>query len=118
MKKDKEQIAFSRKLRQEEIAAERTLWSRLRNKQLEGVKFRRQQPIGAYTVDFASFEKKLVIEIDGGQHNEGEMRERDGERTKYLKERGYRVLRFWNNDVLLNIEGVLERISETLTLAR
>lgn len=87
---------------------------RLRHKQLDGVKFRRQQPIGAYIVDFASFEKKLVIEIDGGQHNEEEMRERDEERTTWLKERGYQVLRFWNNEVLMNMEGVLERIRETL----
>jgi len=95
VKKSREQIAFARELRQKQTDVERALWVRLRNKQLEGVKFRRQQPIGAYIVDFASFEKKLVIEIDGGQHNEDEMRGRDEERTICLKERGYRVLRFW-----------------------
>jgi len=87
---------------------------KLRNRQLEGVKFRRQQPLCSYIVDFASFERKLIIEIDGGQHNEGKIKERDEERTIRLKEKGYRVMRFWNNDVLTNLEGVLERIREAL----
>lgn len=114
MKKRREQIAFARQLRRRQTDAERTLWMRLRHKQLDGVKFRRQQPIGAYIVDFASFENKLVIEIDGGQHNEEEMRGRDEERTTWLKEGGYQVLRFWNNEVLMNMEGVLERIRKAL----
>ena len=88
MKKSREQIAFARELRQKQTDVKRALWVRLRNRQLEGVKFRRQQPMGAYIVDFASFEKKLVIEIDGGQHNEDEMRGRDEETTTCLKERG------------------------------
>ena len=120
MRKRKEQIAFARELRQRQTDAERALWTRLRSKQLEGVKFRRQQPIGPYIVDFASFGKRLIVEIDGGQHNEpspleGEGRVRgDEERTRWLKERGYQVLRFWNNEVLMNMEGVLERIREAL----
>jgi len=114
MKKRREQIVFARQLRRRQTDAERTIWMRLRHKQLDGVKFRRQQPIGVYIVDFASFEKKLVIEIDGGQHNEEEMREGDEERTTWLKEGGYQVLRFWNNEVLMNMEGVLERIRKTL----
>ena len=114
MRKSRELIAFARELRQEQPDAERALWVRLKNKQLEGTKFRRQQPIGPYIVDFASLETKLVIEIDGGQHNEKELRERDEERTTWLKERGYQVLRFWNNEVLMNMEGVLERIREAL----
>ena len=114
MKKSQEQIAFARQLRQKQTDAERALWGRLRNKQLEGVKFRRQQPIGPYIVDLASFERKLVIEIDGGQHNEKEMRERDEGRTRWLKERGYQVLRFWGNEVLVNMQGVLERVREAL----
>ena len=114
MKKSREQIAFARELRRKQTKAERALWVRLRNNQLEGVKFRRQQPIGPYIVDFASFERKLVIEINGGQHNEGEIMEKDEERTTWLKENGYQVLRFWNNEVLKNVEGVLERIRETL----
>jgi len=112
MKKDREQISFARELRRRQTEAEKALWMRLRNKQLEGVKFRRQQPIGPYITDFTSFERKLVIEVDGGQHNEG--KERDEERMKWLMERGYRLLRFWNNDVLMNLEGVLERIREAL----
>jgi very-short-patch-repair endonuclease len=89
-------------------------WLRLRNRQIEGVKFRRQQPMGSYIVDFASFERKLIIEIDGGQHNEERIKERDEERTTRLKERGYEIIRFWNNEVLTNMEGVLERIMEAL----
>ena len=82
---------------------------------MEGVKFfRRQQPIGPYIVDFASFERKIIIEIDGGQHNDKEAREKDEERTAWLKEWGYRVLRFWNNDVLMNTEGVMEEIRKAL----
>ena len=114
MKKNQEQIVFARELRRNQTDAEKALWARLSNKQLEGVKFRRQQPLVTYIVDFVSFEKKLVIEIDGGQHNEDEMRERDAERTTCLKERGYRVLRFWNNDILMNMEGVLEKIRGAL----
>jgi very-short-patch-repair endonuclease len=83
------------------------MWSKLRNRQLEGVKFRRQHPIGPYIVDFVSLEKQLVIEIDGGQHIENK---RDKEREKYLRMKGFKVLRFWNNDVLRNIDGVLEKI--------
>ena len=69
MKKSREQITFARELRQRQTDAERALWARLRNKQFEGVKFRRQQPIGPYIVDFASFGKRLIVEVDGGQHN-------------------------------------------------
>ena len=115
MRKSQEQIAFARELRYKQTEAEGALWMRLRNKQLEGVKFRRQQPIGPYIVDFANFERKLIIEIDGGQHDEEKMRERDEERTTWLKEGGYQVLRFWNNDVLMNMGGVLERIREAVS---
>ena len=73
MKKSQEQVGFARDLRQKFTDAEKALWMKLRNRQLEAVKFRRQQPIGSYIVDFVSFERKLIIEIDGGQHNE-EMR--------------------------------------------
>ena len=114
MKKSKEQIGFARELRQKHTDAEKALWMRLRNRQLEGVKFRRQQSMGSYIVDFASFERKLIIEIDGGQHNEERIKERDEKRTIGLKERGYQIIRFWNNEVLTNLEGVLERIREAL----
>ncbi len=114
MEKRKEEIALARGLRKRQTDAERALWSKLRNKQIEGVKFRRQQPIGSYIVDFVSLERKLIIEIDGGQYNQRKVREKDEEREKWLKEKGYQILRFWNNDVLTNIEGVLEKIKETL----
>ena len=112
--KSKEEIAFARGLCRRQTDAERALWNKLRNKQIEGVRFRRQQPIGSYIVDFVSLERKLIIEIDGGQHNQRKVREKDEEREKWLKERGYQILRFWNNDALTNIEGVLEKIEETL----
>lgn len=112
------EIKLARELRHNQSDAERNLWSRLRNSQIDGVKFRRQQPIGDYIVDFIGFEKKLIIEVDGGQHNEKPMEIIDKQRTKYLESRGYRVIRFWNNDVLENIDGVLFRIKEALDEAQ
>ena len=114
MKESRRQIALARKLRQSQTDAEKSLWARLKNKQVEGVKFRRQQPLGSYIVDFVSFERKIIVEVDGGQHNEREARERDEQRAAWLKERGYQVLRFWNNEVLANMEGILEKIGEVL----
>jgi len=105
---------LARELRRRQTETEKALWAKLRNKQLEGVKFRRQQPVGPYVVDFASFERRLIVEIDGGQHNENEARSRDSERTAWLKESGYHVLRFWSNEVLKNMEGVLEVIRRAL----
>lgn len=102
-----QQLSTARQLRNRQTDAERKLWSRLRNKQIDGVKFRRQQPIENYVVDFVSFEKRLIIEIDGGQHNEDENKKKDAQRTLFLEKEGYRVIRFWNNDTLMNIEGFL-----------
>ena len=115
MKESRRQIALARKLRQSQTDAERALWARLKRKQLEGVKFRRQQPLGSYIVDFVSFERKIIVEVDGGQHSEREARGRDKQRAAWLKEKGYQVLRFWNNEVLVNMEGVLEKIREVLS---
>ena len=92
--------------------AERLLWQHLRNRQLGEYKFRRQRPIGPYIVDFVCLEKKLVIEVDGGQHA-GQM-ESDSKRSDYLKEKGYRVMRFWNNEVLKETESVLTVVLSTL----
>jgi uroporphyrinogen-III synthase len=89
MKERRRQIALVRKLRQSQTDAEKALWARLKNKRVEGVKFRRQQPLGSYIVDFVSFERKIIVEVDGGQHNEREARERDEQRAVWLKERGY-----------------------------
>ena len=84
------------------------MWKHLRNRQLEGFKFRRQSPIGPYIADFECFAAKLVIELDGGQH-QGQV-DYDNERTRYLEASGYRVIRFWNNDVILDLEAVTQAI--------
>ncbi|WP_295613326.1 endonuclease domain-containing protein [uncultured Lamprocystis sp.] len=94
--------------------AERRLWYHLRAGRL-GVHFRRQAPIGPYIVDFAAIDRCLVVELDGGQHAEPDQADYDKARTAYLEGRGFRVLRFWNNEVLENTEGVLERILEALS---
>ena len=102
----------ARKLRENQTDVEGKLWSRLRDRQLSGVKFRRQHPIGPFIVDFYCLERGLIVELDGSQHvqrNTGDKR-----RTRFLEGLGYRVLRFWNNDVLSNFDGVLERVSEAL----
>ncbi|MBI2831086.1 MAG: endonuclease domain-containing protein [Chloroflexi bacterium] len=107
-------MTLARELRRKQTEAEKVLWSKLRNFQIPGVKFRRQQPIGEYIVDFVCLDKKLIIEIDGGQHNETVFKENDDSRTLWLESVGYRVIRFWNNEVLLNTDGVLTRITEIL----
>jgi very-short-patch-repair endonuclease len=99
---------LAQNLRKRSTDAEKLIWKHLRNRSLEGVKFRRQQPFGPYIVDFLSVEKKLVVELDGGQHADANCG--DAERDAYIKGEGYEVLRFWNNDVLQNTEGVLETI--------
>ena len=110
MNKTPQRVALSRDLRKRQTNAERALWASLRNRQLEGARFRRQHPIGPYIVDFVDLEAKLVVELDGGQHNEDLVSKKDEARTAWLESEGYRVLRFWNNDVQSNLEGVLEEI--------
>ena len=95
-------------LRREPTAAESRLWAHFRGRRLEGMKFRRQHAIGPYVVDFCSPGKKLVVELDGGQHLGQE--ELDAERTRYLESKGYRVIRFWNDQVINDIDGVLSTI--------
>ena len=107
---------YARNLRRRATEAEKLLWSRLRARQLETVKFRRQVPLFGYVVDFAALASKLVIEIDGGQH--GERVDADNVRTAVLENAGYHVICFWNNDVLGNIDGVLETIAQELHLNR
>jgi very-short-patch-repair endonuclease len=102
---------FSRQLRGDMTDAESHLWQRLRMNQL-GMKFRRQHPCGNYILDFSCIELKLAIELDGGQHSE--MQIQDNERTAWLQAQEWRVLRFWNNEVLQNIEGVLEVIIKAI----
>ena len=101
-------------LRQNSTDAERKLWSKLRDRQLLGFKFVRQQPVGPYIADFACREADLIVELDGGQHAESE---RDAVRTAELIHHGYQVMRFWNNDVLTNLEGTLQTLAEHLNKA-
>lgn len=98
----------AKNLRRNQTRVEAILWNRLRAKQVEGIKFRRQQPIENFIVDFVSFEKRIIIEVDGGQH--AEKKQPDLKRDKFLTDNGFNVLRFWNNDVLENIDGVMEII--------
>ena len=101
----------ARNLRKRLTDTERLLWSQLRAKQIEGFKFRRQAPIGKYIVDFVCYDQRLIVEVDGGQHSENV--DEDKIRDKWLREQGYKVLRFWNNEVLKNMEGVLETIKDS-----
>jgi very-short-patch-repair endonuclease len=101
----------ARRLRREPTDAEKKLWYRIRARSLGGHKFVRQEPIGPYVVDFVCREQRLVVEVDGGQHATDP---RDAARGQWLAEHRYRVLRFWNNDVLRNMDGVLETIALAL----
>jgi very-short-patch-repair endonuclease len=106
------QKSRARTLRKSLTDVENKLWSQLRGRQVSGVKFRRQHPIGPFIVDFCCVERGLVVELDGSQH--AERNAADERRTRLIERSGYRVLRFWDNEVLINLYGVLERISETL----
>jgi len=100
-------------LRHAQTDSERKLWMALRNRQLDGWKFRRQELMDPYIVDFVCHEAKLIVEVDGGEHQAQEAY--DQRRTKYLNARGYTVIRFWNNEVLTNLDGVLEQVSLSLS---
>lgn len=110
---EKRLTPVARQLRAASTDAEKLLWSKLRSRQFE-VKFVRQFPIGPFVADFACRSAHLVIELDGGQHN----REIDANRTALIEAHGYRVIRFWNNDVIENLEGVCEAIVNELALGR
>ena len=107
--------ARARRLRLDSTDAERRLWYRLRSRQIDGAKFVRQGPIGPYVVDFVCRDKRIVIEVDGGQHADSD---RDRIRDQWLREHNYQVLRFWNNDVLSNTNSVLEVIASALQAER
>lgn len=102
----------ARRLRRDQTEAEQRLWRKLRARQLCGAKFRRQHPIGPFIADFCCFESRVVVELDGGQH--ASQITADQRRTAFLVSRGYRVLRFWDNQVMEDIDAVLERIAEVL----
>ena len=101
---------FARSLRKGSTNAENLLWKQLRAKRLLGLKFRRQEPIGKYIVDFVCHEKKIIIELDGGQHSEHE--EKDQKRDEWFRSEGFKILRLWNNDVLSQTEEILEIIAK------
>ena len=101
-------VPLARKLRKESTEAERLLWKHLRNRQLNGWKFRRQFPLGPYVADFICLEQKLIIEVDGGHH--ATQLKADTNRTEFFEGKEFTVLRFWNNEVLQNISGVVEAI--------
>jgi len=103
--------ARARELRRNSTDAERRLWSALRDRRLEGYRFRRQYPIGHFIVDFACTREKIIVEADGAQHSESESDER---RTAWLESQGWRVVRLWNNDILKNTEGVIITLLQEL----
>ncbi|MDR6219258.1 endonuclease domain-containing protein [Deinococcus soli (ex Cha et al. 2016)] len=103
----------ARRLRRDQTDAEATLWHLLRSRGL-GVKFRRQYPVGPYITDFACIERGLVVELDGSGHATPHGRASDAERTRYLNAAGFRVVRFWNNEVLTNLDGVVQVIQAAL----
>ena len=108
-------VQTARELRSNATEAERLLWRFLRNRNLSGYRFRRQVPLGPYVADFACLRARLFVEIDGSQHDEHLLDEL--ERTHHLARLGFRVIRFWNNEVLLETEAVLESILEALIQA-
>jgi very-short-patch-repair endonuclease len=101
----------ARKLRADMTDAERRLWSILRSRRMVGYKFRRQHPLGCFVLDFACYDHRLAIEVDGGQHADNES---DAERTAFIEAQGWRVMRFWNNEVMQNPEGVTDSILREL----
>ena len=102
-------------LRRNQTDAEKVFWSKIRNRQLHGLKFFRQYSIGPYIIDFYCPELKLAVELDGGQHNEREGRNYDLARTEYLKAGGIIVLRFWNHEVLCDIQAVLSKLEAEIS---
>jgi very-short-patch-repair endonuclease len=111
---DENLTELAKELRKNQTKEEKKLWQYLKNKQINGIKFRRQEPINRFIVDFISYEKRIIIELDGGQHNQNDMKVKDTIRDKSLNKLGFKVLRYWNNDVLSNIEGVIEDIKSKL----
>ena len=98
---------FARAMRADATRAENQLWQALRNRQLEGLKFKRQVPLGGYILDFVCFEARIIVEVDGGQHSGSQ---RDLERDGYFGSQGFRTLRFWNDEIVENLDGVCLKI--------
>ncbi len=108
----KDPVFRARGLRKQSTEAEKLLWNHLRRHQLAGFQFRRQEPIGKYITDFVCYQRRLIIELDGGQHQD--QADYDAEHTRWLVSRGFDVIRFWNEEVLGNIDGVLDKIEMEL----
>ena len=114
MRISSDQRAFERSLRRSQTDAERRIWSRLRGGRLWGCKFRRQFPIGPYYGDFVCLEIGLVVELDGGQHNDERHRRSDAIRRDLLVKRGFEVLRFWDNDVMRDTDAIIAVIAQRI----
>ena len=109
---DPSQKDLRRKLRKNQTEAEKILWGKLKNHQMHGLKFFRQYGVGRYIVDFCCPAQKLVVELDGGGHAEEEIEKYDEERSIFIREQGFHVLRFWNTELFQNTEGVLQEIEK------
>ena len=107
-------LNLAQNLRKNNTKEENIIWQLLRNRKFYGYKFKRQVPIGNYIVDFLCYEKSIVVEIDGGEHNTPDALLKDKNRTQYLESQGYKVIRFCNSDVNNNIQGVYEKLMEIL----
>ena len=107
-------VSHAKQLRKNSTDAERFLWRELRSRQLGGCKFRRQQSLGRFIVDFVCLERRLVIELDGGQHAEPVQAGYDANRAQWLTQQGFQVLRFWDHEVLTQVDGVKETIAKAL----
>jgi len=105
-------LPFAKRMRQTSTEAETRLWWHLRAARFRGLKFKRQQPIGDYIVDFICFERKLIVEVDGSQHLDTS--ERDDARTEWLESAGFRVMRFWNDDVLRDAGCVVRELARVV----
>ena len=116
MKESTGSLSHARRMRQTPTDAESRLWHNLRAGRLVGYRFRRQQPLGRFIVDFVCFEQRLIVEVDGSQHGDDEGLARDEMRTRWLQSEGYRVIRFWNNDVMSKTESVLEAIHNMIAV--
>jgi len=105
---------LARKLRKSQTAQEQKFWNIVRAHRFHGLEFRRQYPMGKYIVDFICRDKKIIVEIDGGQHNINKNIYLDEERTEFLNSKGYKVVRFWNNDIDNNMEGVYQKLEKII----
>ena len=111
-----ENLDKAKKLRKNQTPQEIIVWSKLRNRGFKNLKFRRQYPIGKYVVDFICLDKKIIIELDGWQHKKERQERYDEKRNEFLEKLGFRMLRFWNNEVNSNLDGVFLKIEEAINL--